>query len=307
MKTVVSYLAAVPSSHKNGHKTEFLKRFVGGVNKAGDTGIAHSGTDLLSCDVAILQGWVHEGSANTPHLALRKKVFTTQQQAGKQTIIVDSNLFNYKDKDHPIKYLRYGMGGVFPTTANYFWDNPDPKRWQQISSHLEIPLKDWRTNGNHILICTQRNGGWSMKGLSVIDWLEQTVFKIKKYTDRPIVVRAHPGDKSAATYLKTKPGFYTVSTNKSILDDFKNAWAMVNYNSSPAVAASIEGIPTFITDLTPEISQAYAVANCDLSKLENPEFKERQQWAERLAMCHWHFGELDSGAAWQHMEKYVFK
>ncbi len=305
MKTVVSYLAGVPSSHKNGHKTEFLKRFILGVNKVGDRGIAHQGNNILPCDVAILQGWVHEGSPNSPHLMLRRNVFNYQQQRGRNTIIVDSNLFNYKNKDHPIKYLRYGMGGVFPTTANYFWDNPDPKRWQQISSHLDIPLKDWRKKGNHILICTQRNGGWSMKGLEVTHWLEQTVDEIKKYTDRPIIVRGHPGDKSAKNYLQSKPGRYTVSTNEHILNDFAGAWAVVTYNSSPGVAASIEGIPAFITDPTPEVSQAYAVGNYDLSKLENPDLKDRQPWVEKLAMCHWNFSELDSGAAWTHMKSFI--
>jgi len=305
MKTVVSYLSVVPPSHKNSHKTEFLKRFALGVNKSGDRGVVHIGNNIIDADVAIIQGWVHEGSPKTPHLMLRKNVFEHQQRTGKHSIIVDSNLFNYKDKDHPIKYLRYGMDGVFPTTANYFWNNLDPRRWQQISKHLGIRLQDWRQQGKHILICTQRNGGWSMKGLSVTDWLERTIDEIKKHTDRPIIVRGHPGDKSARDYLQSKPGRYTVSTNGSILEDFKNAWATVTYNSSPGVASSIEGIPAFITDPTPEISQAYAVGNYDLSKLENPDLKDRQGWIERLAMCHWHFGELDDGSAWRHMKSFI--
>lgn len=305
MITVVSYLAGVPSSHKNGHKTEFLKRFVGGVNRLGDRGIAHPGTNLVPCDVAVLQGWVHEGSPNTPHLMLRRNVFNYQQQREKRTIIVDSNLFNYKNKEHPIKYLRYGMDGVFPTTANYFWDRLDPKRWQQISQHLGIPLRDWRKNGNHILICTQRNGGWSMKGMDVTQWLESVVDQIKKYSDRPIIVRGHPGDKSAKDYLRSKPGRYTVSTNESILNDFAGAWAVVTYNSSPGVAASIEGIPAFITDPDPRVSQAYEVGNYDLSQIENPDLKERQTWVEKLAMCHWNFAELDSGEAWSHMRSFI--
>jgi hypothetical protein len=197
------------------------------------------------------------------------------------------------------------MDGVFPTTGNYFWDNPDPQRWQQISRDLRIHLKDWRTTGNHILICTQRNGGWSMKGLNVSQWLEKTVNDIKKYSNRPIVVRGHPGDKTAAIYLKSKPGRYTVSTNEHILQDFTNAWAVVTYNSTPGVAASIEGIPAFVTDPVPQTSQTYPVANYDLSRIENPELKERQQWIEKLSMCHWHFGELSDGSAWKHMRNFI--
>jgi hypothetical protein len=303
MKTVISYLSGVPSPHKSPHKIEVLKKFIQGVNRSGDRGICHSNHNLLSCDVGVIQGWVHEGSPNTPHLILRKKV--SENRVNKHTIIIDSNLFNYKDKTHHIHYSRYSMDGVFPTTGNYFWDNPDSERWKQISKDLDITLKDWRARGSHILICTQRNGGWSMKGLSVPEWLDQIVSEVRKYTDRPIIVRGHPGDKSSNTYLKSIPGKYSISTHESILDDFKNAWAVITYNSTPGVAASIEGIPAFITDPIPQTSQAYPVANYDLSKIEMPEFKDRQQWIERLSMCHWKFEELESGAAWQHMRKFI--
>jgi hypothetical protein len=306
MKTVVSYLSGVPSTQKASHKTELLKKFALGVSRAGDRGIAHQGNTIIPADAAVIQGWVHEGSPNTPHLQLRKKVAEYQRKRGNHTIIVDSNLFNYGvGKDHPMQYLRYSLDGVFPTTGNYFWDNPDPTRWKQISRDLKITLKDWRPNGNHILICTQRNGGWSMKGLSVSQWLENTVDQIKKYTDRTIIVRGHPGDKSAKSYLRTKPGRYFVSSNPTILDDFKNAWATITYNSSPGVASSIEGIPAFITDPDPRISQAYDVGNYDLSKIESPELKDRRPWLEKLSMCHWNFAELESGAAWSHMRNYL--
>jgi hypothetical protein len=303
MKKVVAYLAGVPSAHKSPHKIEVLQRFIAGVNAAGDLGISHTGSNILPADVGVIQGWVHEGSPNSSHLLLRKNVAANKQN--KHTIIVDSNLFNYKDKNHPIHYSRYSMDGVFPTTGNYFWDNPDPRRWQQISRDLRIQLKDWRTNGNHILICTQRNGGWSMKGLNVTQWLEKTVDEIKKYSNRPIVVRGHPGDKTAATYLKSKPGRYTVSTNEHILQDFVNAWAVVTYNSTPGVAASIEGIPAFVTDSVPQTSQAYPVSNYTLSNIENPELKERKCWIEKLSMCHWKFEELSNGSAWEHIRKFL--
>jgi hypothetical protein len=305
MKTVVAYLRGVPSPQKSPHKIEILKRFVEGVSRTGDRGIMHDSENIIPADIAVIQGWVHEGSPNSPHLRLRRSVADFQKKNHKNTIIADSNLFNYKDNNHPKKYLRYSMDGVFPTTGNYFWDDPDPQRWRQISQDLSVTLKDWRTKGNHILICTQRNGGWSMKGLPVTSWLDYVVSEIKKHSDRPIVVRGHPGDKDAAKYLKDKPGKYIVSRNQNILDDFRSSWAVVNYNSTPAVAASIEGIPAFITDPEPRTSQAYPVANLDLSKLESPELKDRQSWIERLAMCHWHFDELSDGSAWQHMKKFI--
>lgn len=305
---VVSYLSGVPSPNKSPHKIEVLKRFVDGVNKVGDIGISHIGNNLIPCDVAVIQGWVHEGSPKSPHLLLRKNVVETQKRSGKHTIIVDSNLFNYKEKYHPTFYYRYSMDGVFPTTGNYFWDHIDSNRWKQISRDLNLSLKDWRKSGNHILVCTQRNGGWSMRGLSVVDWLNQTVSEIRKYTDRPIVVRGHPGDKEAKRYLGSiRQNMWTLSNSQSesIMEDLANAHAVVTYNSTPGVAASIEGIPAFITDPYPNTSQAFEVGNYDLSKIETPELKERQAWIEKLSMCHWKFDEISNGSAWQHFKQYA--
>lgn len=294
----VAYLAGIPPGNKNPEKPDVLKRFIQGVQASGDQGILHTGRNIVNCDVAFIQGWQHEHGKSAPHLALRQQVIDHQRQTKRRLLVVDSNLFNYRGHN---AYLRYSFDGVFPTTGTYFWNTVDPARWQQISRHTGIVLRDWRTQGSHILICTQRNGGWSMQGKNVVAWLDQTIAELRKYTDRPIRIRAHPGDKSAAQYLAGRD----ISTNKELADDLHNAWAVITYNSTPAVAASIEGIPAFITDPTPQNSQAYGVANTQLHMIENPVLSDRQPWVERLSMCHWSRDELSSGAAWQHFRQYV--
>jgi hypothetical protein len=144
-----------------------------------------------------------------------------------------------------------------------------------------------------------------MAGLSVIDWLDDTIRKIKQVSSRPIVVRPHPGDKKIMRILKLKYKNVSLSNKPSLLDDLKNAWATVVYNSSPSVASIIEGVPAFITDSEPKHSQSYSVANTDLNQIENPMLHERQFWIEKLAMCHWNFTEMQSGEAWSFFRKYV--
>jgi hypothetical protein len=195
---------------------------------------------------------------------------------------------------------------VFPTTGFYFDRDVDSNRWNQISRDLNISLKPWRTSGDHILICLQRNGGWSMRGLSTLEWLDNTIHQIRQYSrKRPIIVRAHPGDKKIKSMLTVNYKNVHLSTKERLIDDLQNAWATVVYNSSPSVASLIEGIPTFLTDPVPQHSQTYGVANTDLSNLENPDMPNRQSWIERLAMCHWNFSELKSGEAWQFFKRYV--
>jgi hypothetical protein len=85
--------------------------------------------------------------------------------------------------------------------------------------------------------------------------------------------------------------------------DLQNAWCTVVYNSSPAVASAIEGTPVFVSD--PSDCQAKDVANTDFSKIESPEYLDREIWLQKLSMCHWNFEELSSGEAWEHMRNYV--
>ena len=300
---VVSYYSSIPAGNKNPEKEQILKNFSAGVKRYGDDIIEHHGNYMMS-DVALIQGWVHETSANSPHLNVRKQVIHNQTALNKCVITADSNLFLYAvgKENEPHHYLRYSANGIFPTTGKYFWDNPNPDRWKQISRDLNINLKDWRTNGNHILITTQRNGGWSMGGTSVVDWVNHTIKKLRKHTDRPIIIRGHPGDAKAKVYLKNKE--WSLSKNLNLLDDLKNCWAVITYNSSPGVASAIEGIPVFVTDPMPYKSQAFDIANFDYKLIESPNMPDRQTWIEKISMCHWNFEELASGEAWNHIRQY---
>jgi len=304
--TAVAYYRGIPPNNNNPEKPAILNNFCQGVQATGDVAVAHQGLEAVECDVALIQGFVHEHGKSAPHLQLRQSAINLQKKNGKRSLIVDSNLFLYADSKNLLHYLRYSFDGVFPTTGFYFDRDVDPSRWQKISRDLGISLKPWRTAGNHILICLQRHGGWSMQGLSTVDWLNQTILQIRQHSKkRPIVVRTHPGDKKIRSILKINHKNVHLSTNEKLTDDLRGAWATVVYNSSPSVASIIEGIPAFLTDPNPQNSQAFGVADTDLSKLENPSMLDRQSWVERISMCHWKFDELKSGEAWQFFRKYI--
>ncbi len=304
--TAVAYYGGIPPNNKNPEKPAILDYFCQGVRSVGDSAIDHRGMNVLPCDVALIQGFVHEHGKQSPHLRLRQEAVDLQKRNGKRSLIVDSNLFLYADPGNTKSYLRYSFDGVFPTTGFYFDRDIDPIRWQKISNALRINLKPYRTTGNHILVCMQRNGGWSMRGFHVQTWLDETISRIRQYSDRHIVVRKHPGDKKASEYLRIKHKNVSVSPQeKPLIHDLQGAWVTVVYNSSPSVASLIEGVPTFLTDPKPEYSQTCGVANTDISKIENPTMTERQQWIERLSMCHWNFDELKSGEAWSFFRKYI--
>ena len=313
---VVSYLSGIPARNKNPEKPAVLKNFIAGVNLHGhDTGIVTSDTTLIECDVAVLQGFVHEKSQNVPHLKLRKKVLAHQTSLGKKTIIIDSNLFLYKDTNNTKRYLRYSYNGVFPTTGEYCNSIVDGYQWKKIKQDLNIDLSPWKLNSDgYILLCAQRDGGWSMDGKRVIEWIKETVRDIQQVTDRPIKLRLHPGDSNIDHHLR-KLRIMSMQTGlkvdvincrrTSLLDNLKEASAVVVYNSSPAVAAAIEGVPVFITDPNPVRCQAYKVAHTNLKDLLAPNDFDRSEWIEKIAQMHWNPKDLLDGRAWNWMRKWA--
>ena len=134
---VVSYFNVVPSKNKSQEKHDILTKFIEGVNAAGDTGILHQGNDLINADVGFIQGWQHESGKNATHLRLRQSVI--DRTANTHVCTADANLFLYANgRNAPHHYLRYSFNGVFRNTGNYFDDNVDPARWQQISTDCDI-------------------------------------------------------------------------------------------------------------------------------------------------------------------------
>lgn len=307
---VVSYSSVVPLKNKSQEKSDILIKFIKGVNAAGDTGIFHTGYNIVECDVAMMQGWQHERGKSAPHLQLRQQIIDSQIDKKRFVCTADSNLFLYANKSNePHHYLRYSLNGIFPNTGKYFDNNPNPARWMQIQKDTGIILQPFKTTGKNIVLCCQRNGGWSMGSDDVTGWVRRTVSIIRKYSDRPIVVRPHPGDKQAVEYFNPKTTSLRFLHNVTIgkfdtpLDqDLKNAWCVVNHNSSSIVGPIIQGYPAFITD--PTRSQCAEVAHHSFESIESPTEFDRTRWLERISMFHWKFSELEDGTAWKHIRPY---
>jgi len=307
--TVASYLKGIPEKNNNPQKPAIITGFIEGVLRCGDDGTVVTGYEPIDSDVAVVQGYVHQDSKNTPHLMLRKRVFEQQQRNNKRSIIVDSNLFLYADPNNSKGYLRYSYNGIFPCTGEYCNDTPDPNRWEKISKELGISLKPWTNHGRYVLICCQRNGGWSMNGQELMPWLFKLIKKIKSRSDRPIVVRFHPGDGHSPVHARKlaarrMPGV-TISNADHIQQDLKNAHVVISYNSSPGVVAAIEGVHTIVLD--PDHSQAAPVSTHHLNAIDNPPMYDREKWIQQMAQMHWNIKELKDGTAWKHLRKYAMK
>lgn len=299
MKIAV-YLAAVPAKTKNKSKKEFLNAFAYGAKAAGDdVWLVENPEVIVDADVAVLQGWI--GMKAAPHLELRRRVIKSQRMQNKHTLVIDSNLFGFLHPTDRDRYLRYSLDGIFPTTGYYFDNDPDPSRWHEIKQSYNFQERVWSSSGNHVLVCLQRDGGWSMDGLSVVQWLERIIPQIRTSTDRPIVIRPHPGSLKTVPEVQKRWPEISISGQDDIRHDLDQAWCTVTYNSSPGVASLLWGVPAFITDPHAQRSQAYGYSSTDLKDIERPYRPQRDGFYVRLAQCHFATNSLADGNAWRFM------
>lgn len=307
---VRSFLNSLPSNINGEEKINALTFFAEGAALFGDDSRVTRAKGYEHCDVGAIIGnafGANIAKVSLPHYHVRKSVIDTQTRLNRYWLSIDSNIFIYKNRSNPKKYLRYSFNGVFPNTGIYCNELPGDTNWNKIKKDYNMDLKPWRNNGRHILITLQRPLGWSMRGFDLMNWLEETFKKIKENSDRPIVIRWHPGDWKSFPIYQPILKKYNVSISpqeKQITEDLIDCWALVCHNSTPSSVATIEGIPAFITD-DPGYCQAGEVSNTDFNKLENPTLLDRDLWIKKIAQCHWNFEDTKSGRCWEHMRKWV--
>jgi len=307
---VNAYMKAIPPGNKNLEKPKLIEYFIQGVNAVGDKGQIINTFQFEPADIGVLQGFVHPESKHVPHLDLRRRVLAGQSEINGRTVIADANLFLAYDPKNSNTFLRYSFDGIFPNTGEYCDSKILAQRWAILRDSLGINLKPWKKHGDYILITCQRDGGWSMDGLKIMNWLHPLLQNLRRYTDREIMVRFHPGDKKIEKHIQQLRAIghkvKISSPTSSLLKDLHDAYAVVSYNSSPGVISAIEGVPVFVID--PQRSQAAEVANTDLTKIDTPNYDfDRESWLRRVAMSHWTLNELKSGECWKHMREWAKK
>jgi hypothetical protein len=302
---IVTYHSSIAlkkgKSLKN-RKYEVLLNFHKGVDATGlDQAVLTEEPKIqLDADVHVVLGYVYD-SMNSPHIKLKKEIIREiGKNKNKHAIFIDSSLFNYRDKTS--KYLRYSIDGVFPETGDYLNDVPTPQKWEMISKDLGFGLKKWREwdESKYILICLQRSAGWSFKGNKAEEWAIRKIEEIRKHSNRPILVRPHPGKPGNINDMRRMFGKFDnvrLSGNGPLTQDLEHAHCSVHFNSAASTASVIEGIPIFIED---ESCQARDMAFRDIDKInDNMKLPNRNEWIRKIAQSHWSDNELLSGNYWR--------
>ena len=145
-----------------------------------------------------------------------------------------------------------------------------PDRWDA----LKIPLSPWKKNGKHIVVAAPTPNYKEFHALG--DWLEITLRKLSKVTDRAVVVRQK-------------------DSNRPLQYDLEGAHAIVGNGSIAMTEAAVLGCPVFDH---PE-SAAALVGLTDLDQIEKPIYPDRQPWVNSLAYSQFDERELIDGTLWK--------
>ena len=289
--------------------TKSVKSIAEGIVACGDTyQFDNLNTDIVNNADAYLQ------------TNLLKPKYATKDRSGAYEYVLDSGkpfLVNESAnfRKYYQNYCRLGWYSYKWTEGIFGNEKSPPDRWNKFKKETGLKIKHWHSPGDDIIIMGQKEGDSSLTDLydagykHFTQWMQETVDKIRKHSDRKIIIRPHPGDKRSYTYMKDIEKRYAfdksvrISYNRDLRLDLQNAYAVVNHNSSSIVGPIIQGYHAFITDA--EKSQCAQVAHLGFERLENPIIMNRQKWLERISMFHWKFSELEDGSAWSHMRNYV--
>jgi len=238
------------------------------------------------CDIAVIWSVLWLG-----RMAANKKIWDSFQAKNKPVVVMEVGGLKRNTT------WKMGINGINRDAdfANQTFDN---KRWPLFN----IEMKPWKQTGNVIIICGQHDTSqqWK-KNPRMSNWIEQQIKEIRKYSQKPILIRPHPRNnfdfdekKYTNVRIKKPQRDWTTYDDTDFKKTLKSTWAVVNHSSNPAIESVINGIPVFVS----ESSLCYDVGNANLSDIEKPAMPSRLNWANKLSYTEWTTQEIRDGLPW---------
>ena len=196
--------------------------------------------------------------------------------------------------------------------GNFLSDASPGDRWKMLVKKFNVKYEPWRKSNpeDPILFGLQPKDNWSMNELDPIDWFNDVYKKLRPITKRKFIVRPHPNNVSnILERRKELPDDIELQyTQKNFIGDEKkhyrfhfqealnNCHAFITHNSTASVDSCVRGVPTFVTS---DLALCWTVANKDLTKIESPDYPEREQWVNDLGYKLWSIKEIRDGTVYK--------
>lgn len=205
----------------------------------------------------------------------RNRIFervAAEYEAAGARILISENGYLDRAVDGKTKYYALALAQHNGCGAWYVGDAP----------RFEVSELPWRKRGSHVLVLPQRGiGSPSVRMPS--QWTQTVAAKLKRMTDRPIVIRPHPG--------------HTKSGARDTLDAaLHNCHAVVTWGSGGGIKALRAGVPVF-HELERWIGACAASRLAD--NIEAVHMPDRTELWRRVTWGQWTLAELSSGEAYE--------
>ena len=177
---------------------------------------------------------------------------------------------------------------IFRLSVNNF-QNVDPiidrpsDRWEK----LKIEIESFKQGSNIVIVPPDRKIVHTLGLGSEDQWINETVLKIKNFTDREIKIRNRPEPRADRIVSNTFKDF--------IKDD---TFCVVGYSSNALVEAAMHDIPVISLGHSATKS-LYSYQLADIEKIKPAYHSDKQAWLNHLSYSQFTREELLSGVAWQ--------
>ena len=166
---------------------------------------------------------------------------------------------------------------------------------------LELQLAPWRISGGPVVIAGQLPGDFSLDGVDVTEWTLDVASYLERTSDRPVVIRPHPGD--VRTDWRQIAGALNVEVSQEALAaDLARAGTWVSFTSGSAVDAVLAGVPSICLA---RANLSWDVSAHSLRALDLPWTGDRTAWLARITYSQWSRTEIRDGACWRHLSQLV--
>ena len=216
---------------------------------------------------------------------------------------------------HPKYHWRVSLYSPM-NNGNFLSDNSPPDRWEMMKKLWNVKYEPWRKSNpdDPILFVLQPEDNWSMNQLDPVKWFNDVYKILRPLTKRKFKIRPHPNhgpqmenrrkefpnDCELVIGQKYFQGDEKKHYRFHYQDALNNCHAVVTHNSTACIDSCVRGVPTFCTS---DLALAWPVANKDLTKIENPEYPDRQQWVYDLGYKQWTEQEIKDGTVFKRFKE----
>ena len=161
---------------------------------------------------------------------LKHKIIKRCWADGRQFYFMDSGYFGNQVSSRNRNGLKL-WHRIVPNNLQHTEIIPRPDdRWQRLKISICAP----KISGDKIIIAAPDEKPCRFYGIDQQQWINDTVLKLKQYTDRPIEIRQRNKSRIERTHSDT--------LEQALI----GAHALVTFNSNAATEAAILGYPVFV-------------------------------------------------------------